>query len=243
MENKQNFLKLHNFVKNQENIKKTVFKIESNEFKKIYINLLKKNNKKANYFESFNKINQNNKLNKLKIKTENFKNSNIFKYLKIEKTKEILKNKIISNKNLLNLLSKAFKSFIHVLVSDIKLNDLNSNYLFKFKKLELEKIKNFTLKKKTKKIDKINLNYEKEINLTNLTNLTNLLYIEKNNKFKNIKNKVLTISLPFNFKILKKIKNNYNENNIFNDSIKRIGKLIGNEKIGFIDEKTNKGAL
>lgn|ERR1700719_2323998 len=256
MTDKQKNLNLKDFIKKQEitdlkeksnknfsiklnniNIKNTKLNKNSNDS-----NFSLNNNKKANYFDSINKTNQNNEL--IKLKSDDFLKSNFFKYIKIEKNNELFNFNLTSNIKLLNLFSKAFKNFIDVLVSEIKLNGINSKFRFKFQNLELKKNiqKNLTLINYNQK--KINFFDTKEQEQNKEIKITKLIYTEKKtNKILDNK-KILTISLPFNLKRLKNLK----LNNKFSDeknnlsSIEKKGNFIGNDTIGFVDEKTNKGA-
>src|SRR3984957_2128571 len=242
MTDKQKNLNLKDFIKKQEI---TDLKEKSNKNFSIKLNknsndsnFSLNNNKKANYFDSINKTNQNNEL--IKLKSDDFLKSNFFKYIKIEKNNELFNFNLTSNIKLLNLFSKAFKNFIDVLVSEIKLNGINSKFRFKFQNLELKK--NLTLINYNQK--KINFFDTKEQEQNKEIKITKLIYTEKKtNKILDNK-KILTISLPFNLKRLKNLK----LNNKFSDeknnlsSIEKKGNFIGNDTIGFVDEKTNKGA-
>src|SRR5277367_5311313 len=256
MTDKQKKLNLKDFIKKQEitdlkeksnknfsiklnniNIKNTKLNKNSNDS-----NFSLNNNKKANYFDSNNKTNQNNEL--IKLKSDDFLKSNFFKYIKIEKNNELFNFNLTSKIKLLNLFSKAFKNFIDVLVSEIKLKGINSKFRFKFQNLELKKNiqKNLTLINYNQK--KLNFFDIKEQEQNKEIKITKLIYTEKKtNKILDNNKKILTISLPFNLKRLKNLK----LNNKFSDeknnlsSIEKKGKFIGNDTIGFVDEKTNKG--
>src|ERR1700721_710159 len=164
MTDKQKNLNLKDFIKKQE-----------------ITDLKEKSNK--NFSIKLNNINiKNTKLNK---------NSNDSNFSLNNNKKE---NYFDSNIKLLNLFSKAFKNFIDVLVSEIKLNGINSKFRFKFQNLELKKNiqKNLTLINYNQK--KINFFDTKEQEQNKEIKITKLIYTEKKtNKILDNK-KILTIS-------------------------------------------------
>jgi hypothetical protein len=261
------------FTKNQENktqlkknikIKKNFYSINSNpsnlkstDFNKIFVNIINKIKQKANYFNSNLKTKQNKDLIKVKKISDKFRKPLT---LKGSDKNNLINNKHISNTKLIKILLNGLNNLNNALISNIKINGLNSIFLsgIKSEGYEIQP----TIKLKKERNTKINLDLisptqEKILKLTKNLQVNKKKIEEEKNKESNLKkiinqkenqtmtiynlSKILALTLKKNEFNKNKAQEKYQDilknriNNSIDLSIEKKENILGNDSIDILN--------